>query len=118
MRNYGIVEKGWGFEEIFVSNNQYCGKFLHFNEGAKFSMHFHANKQETWYVVSGKFKLEIIDTENASTFEKILNEKDTWTNMPLVPHRLTCIEKGTVLEISTPDSVQDNYRVLAGDSQK
>jgi len=38
-------------------------------------------------------------------------------NDPLVPHRVTCLEAGTILEISTPDSVEDNYRVMPGDSQ-
>ena len=27
------------------------------------------------------------------------------------------IEEGTIIEVSTPDSVEDNYRVLPGDSQ-
>jgi hypothetical protein len=35
-----------------------------------------------------------------------------------VPHRLTCLEQGTIIEVSTADSVEDNYRVLPGDSQK
>jgi hypothetical protein len=26
-------------------------------------------------------------------------------------------EAGTIIEVSTPDSIQDNYRVLPGDSQ-
>lgn len=117
MRNFGIVKKGWGSEEIFVSNDLYCGKFMHFNTGAKFSMHFHAKKHETWYVLKGKFELQIIDTKTSKITTKILNEGCIWTNKPLQPHRLVCINEGTVLEISTPDSVEDNYRILPGDSQ-
>jgi hypothetical protein len=33
-------------------------------------------------------------------------------------HQLHCITEGTILEVSTPDSVEDNYRVMPGDSQK
>jgi hypothetical protein len=39
-------------------------------------------------------------------------------NAPLHPHQVICIEAGTILEVSTADSVEDNYRVLPGDSQK
>lgn len=118
MRLEGKVQKGWGSEEIFVTNDLYCGKFLHFNAGSKFSMHFHAKKHETWYVLSGKFVVEWINTFDASLCSKELNQGDVWENEQLLPHRLICIEQGSIIEVSTPDSVEDNYRVLPGDSQK
>jgi mannose-6-phosphate isomerase-like protein (cupin superfamily) len=114
----GFVPKGWGSELIWVSNDKYCGKLLNFNSGAKFSMHFHATKDETWYVLSGKFIVNCIDTSNAKQQSFELNEGSTWRNEPLFPHQLHCIEAGTIIEVSTPDSVEDNYRVLPGDSQK
>ena len=114
----GSVEKGWGSELIFASNDKYCGKFLNFNEGARFSMHFHSEKDETWFVLSGRFKVICINTINASQYEKELVVGDTWHNPPLLPHQVICIEKGTLIEVSTPDSVEDNYRVGKGDSQK
>jgi hypothetical protein len=40
-----------------------------------------------------------------------------WRNQPLFPHQLICIEEGSIIEVSTPDSVEDNYRILPGDSQ-
>ncbi len=45
MRLNGFVEKGWGSENIWASNDKYCGKMLNFKAGAKFSMHFHAVKE-------------------------------------------------------------------------
>ena len=118
MRLEGYVEKGWGHEFIWASNDKYCGKLLHFKKASKFSMHFHAQKEETWYVLSGRFEVRWIDTVDAS--EKIvqLYQGDTWHNKPLLPHQLICIEEGTIIEVSTPDSVEDNYRVQPGDSQK
>ena len=68
----GEVPKGWGSELIFATNDKYCGKFLNFNEGAKFSMHFHAEKDETWYVLSGKFIVRHIDTKTATVHENKL----------------------------------------------
>lgn len=114
----GTVTKGWGAEEIWVTNYYYCSKFMHFNAGASFSMHFHKEKVETWLVMSGTFKLVKIDTSNASEVERILLPGMIVHNDPLEPHQLFAITQGTILEVSTPDSVADNYRVRPGDSQK
>lgn len=114
----GFVEKGWGHEFIFATNDKYCGKLLKFNTGAKFSMHFHAEKDETWFVLSGKFLVRYIDTKDATQHEIELKTNDVWHNPPLFPHQVICIEEGTLIEVSTPDSVEDNYRVAKGDSQK
>ena len=62
MRLNGFVEKGWGSENIWASNDKYCGKMLNFNAGAKFSMHFHAEKDETWYLIIGRFVVRVIGT--------------------------------------------------------
>jgi len=91
---------------------------MNFNAGAKFSMHFHKDKDETWYIQSGKFIIRWIDTVNAEVYEKEVCDGDVWHNPPCRPHQIECIEAGTVIEVSTPDSIEDNYRVGKGDSQK
>ena len=114
----GYVEKGWGHELIWATNDRYCGKMMHFNTGARFSMHFHREKEETWYAQSGKFVVKWIDTKTAAQHEQLLVEGAVWHNPPCMPHQLICLQEGTVVEVSTPDSVEDNYRVQPGDSQK
>ena len=44
------IEKAWGYELIICNNDNYCGKLLVFKLGARFSMHYHMKKDETWYV--------------------------------------------------------------------
>jgi quercetin dioxygenase-like cupin family protein len=114
----GYVEKGWGHELIWATNDKYCGKMMNFNTGARFSMHFHATKEETWHVLNGRFEVHWINTKDASKDSQSLIAGDTWHNPPLFPHQLICLEAGTIIEVSTPDSVEDNYRVQPGDSQK
>jgi mannose-6-phosphate isomerase-like protein (cupin superfamily) len=114
----GFVQKGWGHEFIFATNDKYCGKLLKFNKDAKFSMHFHSVKDETWFVLSGKFLVKWIDTKTATINEIELKTNDVWHNPPLFPHQVICLEEGVLIEVSTPDSVEDNYRVAKGDSQK
>lgn len=114
----GFVEKKWGGETIFATNDKYCGKILNFNTGSKFSMHFHKEKDETWFVISGEYIVKYIDTVNASIHEIKLSPGDRWHNPPLLPHQVICIQEGSIIEVSTPDSIQDNYRVMPGDSQE
>jgi mannose-6-phosphate isomerase-like protein (cupin superfamily) len=117
-RLQGLVKKGWGSEYIWSTTDKYCAKFLNFEKNAKFSMHFHKDKDETWYVQSGEFLVKTINTSDASIQVKQLREGDVWHNPPMLPHQLICTQAGTIIEVSTPDSVEDNYRVLPGDSQQ
>jgi len=112
-----IVEKGWGREEIWAETLDYCGKNLVFETGKRFSMHFHREKDETWFVQSGRFRLIWIDTESARKHTRRLCPGDTWRNPPLMPHQLICLEAGTIVEVSTYDDPNDNYRIERGDSQ-
>ena len=115
----GKIDKGWGYEIIWATNDSYAGKLLVFEKvGSKFSMHFHREKDETWFVTEGRFKLRYIDTKTAKIIEKDLNEGDVWHNPPLLPHQLEALSPNSIIfEASTPDSVEDNYRIFPGDSQ-
>lgn len=115
----GVVQKGWGYELIWATTEDYCGKIMVFNkEGARTSMHFHKEKDETWFVNNGKFKVRYIDTKDSMLYEKDLNEGDTWHNPPLMPHQLIALQaESSITEVSTPDSVEDNFRIGPGDSQ-
>lgn len=112
------IPKGWG-EEIIITNNElYCGKILKFKQGAKFSMHFHRIKDETWYVNSGRFIYRWIDTETADTHEVNLSSGDVMRQRPCQPHQLECLEVGEIFEVSTQHFDDDSYRVWKGDSQQ
>jgi mannose-6-phosphate isomerase-like protein (cupin superfamily) len=116
----GYVEKGWGYELIFASTDKYCGKLMCFTRpGAKFSMHFHREKDETWFINAGQFMLRYIDTNTAELKELLLKEGDVWHNPPLQPHQVEALQPNSLIfEVSTADSVEDNYRIAPGDSQK
>lgn len=112
-----VVPKGWGSEVIFANNDMYCGKLLNFKQGAKFSMHFHLMKDETWYVAKGKFMLHWIDTETAARHTELLSVGDVVRNRQGEPHQLEALEESTIFEVSTKHYDSDSYRVEPGDSQ-
>lgn len=111
------VVKAWGYEDIIINNGNYCGKILHFNENAKFSMHFHLKKDETWYVNSGQFILSWIDTDRAISNVTILNPGDVMHVRPGQPHQVEALKEGDIFEVSTEHFDDDSYRILKGDSQ-
>lgn len=112
------VPKGWGEEIIICNNELYCGKILRFLAGAKFSMHYHMIKDETWYVNFGEFMYRWIDTEDATVKEVILKKGDTVRQRPGQPHQLEAFTEGEIFEVSTQHFDTDSFRVWKGDSQK
>lgn len=116
----GFVKKGWGYEQIFITNELYCLKALHFTKkGNSFSMHFHKDKDESWYVQQGSFILKLINTDTGLVEETLLGHEDTIRIRPFTIHQLIALEDDSrILEVSTADSVEDNYRVAPGDSQR
>lgn len=110
--------KKWGGELWICNNNEFCGKILEFNTGAKFSVHFHHYKREVFYVLEGKIKLTTINTENANETILILGVGDAVEISRLLPHQITALENSKIIEFSTEHLEEDSYRVAPGDSQK
>lgn len=113
-----IVEKKWGREIIIHNDEDYCGKILVFDKDARFSMHYHMKKRETWYVQDGLFRLRYINTENAEIHEVEIGAGEVIDIEPGLPHQLIALTKGEIFEISTQHFDDDSYRVGKGDSQK
>jgi len=108
-----FVEKPWGHELWIHNSPEYCGKLLVFpNAYSSFSMHYHMIKAESWYVQSGKFKFEYIDTELAISKDVILEEGDCVDITRGQPHRLTSLENNSIIfEVSTEHFDEDSYRI-------
>ena len=113
-----IVNKSWGKEIWIVNNEEYCGKILEFNAGSKFSMHFHVEKKETFYVLKGKLILNYFDLTNADKYSEELNIGDIVDINRFFPHQIQAIEDSSIIEFSTQHKDSDSYRIEKGDSQK
>ena len=110
------VDKEWGYE-LWRANNEeegYCGKLLYIKKGHSSSMHYHANKHETFYILKGKLELELIDTQSTQRTSIILEEGDTYVLERFLPHRLAPApgeDSVEFIEISTFHEDSDSYRV-------
>lgn len=110
-----IVKKGWGKEIWFVNNDEYCGKILCFDKGKKFSMHYHVEKKETWYIAKGKFLFSWICPEKGIVYNEYLNVGDVITNERGEAHQMEALEESEIFEVSTFHKDSDSYRIEKGD---
>jgi mannose-6-phosphate isomerase-like protein (cupin superfamily) len=98
----------WGSEEWIVNNEKYCGKILYINAGHRCSYHYHKIKDEVFFVLLGKVKMEV--------------DNDTFYMMPgdavHIPtgtlHRFTGITIARIIEVSTQHFEDDSYRLING----
>lgn len=100
-----IIEKVWGKEIVIHNSNLYCGKILEFKKDCYSSLHYHQEKTETWFVLSGQFILEYKDNL------KTLNPGDIVHLPPLTQHKLTAVTDSTILEVSTTHHDHDTTRL-------
>jgi len=100
-----IVEKVWGRELWIANTEDYCGKILKLNKGYQCSFHHHKNKDETFYVLSGKVLMEV-DGET-----KIMESEESVRIVPGVNHRFTGLENSKMIEFSTHHEESDSYRL-------
>ena len=114
MKSVKKVDKSWGYE-LWLANNEkenYCGKILYINPGYAGSMHFHSKKHETFYILEGTLKVDVLNPENAEKTTHLLEEGETFVLDHLTPHQLFATDKPVkFIEISTFHDDADSYRV-------
>ena len=109
-----IVEKPWGYEEIWAVNDKYVGKILFIKNGSKLSRQYHEVKDETIYVLDGVLLLELGDGDDILSVS--MKPGDVQRITPGLIHRF-CADCGTdvkLIEVSTPElddvvRIQDDY---------
>ena len=96
------VDKPWGHELIWALTDVYCGKVLFGRAGHSLSLQFHREKDESWFVQSGRAKLELGDAGQAALAEEVVGSGYAFHYTPGTVHRVTALEDTTILEVSTP----------------
>ncbi|TMM08967.1 MAG: cupin domain-containing protein [Actinobacteria bacterium] len=96
------VEKPWGWELIWAHAGAYVGKVLFVRAGQALSLQFHREKDESWYVESGRAKLELGAVGDAVLKTEVIAAGASFHFPPGTVHRVTALEDTTILEVSTP----------------
>ena len=96
------VDKPWGWELIWAIADDYVGKVLFVKTGESLSLQFHREKDESWYVQSGRAQLELGDAGQAVLNSEVVGPGACFRYRPGTVHRITALEDTTILEVSTP----------------
>jgi mannose-6-phosphate isomerase len=108
------VEKPWGSELIWALTEQYAGKILFVKAGESLSLQFHNVKEESWFVLEGRARLEIGRAGDSILDEVHIAAGEAYHFPPGTVHRVTGVEDTRILEVSTPQlddvvRLEDNY---------
>ena len=111
-----IEPKGWGREVWIANNSLYCGKILEISKGKRCSLHFHKLKTESFYLRSGRLRITLKESPNATAIREFeLGQGECMDVPPGLVHQMEAIEDSELYEFSTQHSESDSYRLVRGD---
>lgn len=94
------LERDWG-EEIFVAQTaHYLGKVLKMHAGTKGGLQRHAEKDETFYLVSGEALVRFDNGFGLVTVE--MHPGESYHVPPGAPHQVEAVTDCVFFEASTP----------------
>lgn len=97
------VEKPWGYELHWVREDApYMGKIMHVNEGGSLSLQIHDEKQESYFMMTGRAKL-IWENNKGEMIETEMQSGMGYATHVGQKHRIEAITDCDVIESSTPE---------------
>ena len=98
------IDKPWGYEKVLIFTEKYLTKELYIKEGLRTSFHYHNEKDETMYIMSGSGYIEFEDRK------EYFGPNDSIRIKPGIIHSIVATENTTLHEVSTP-YLDDTVRV-------
>ena len=98
------TDKPWGYEKVLILTEKYLTKELYIKEGFQTSFHYHDEKDETMYILSGSGYIEFED------HKEYFSKNDSIRIEPHVVHSIVATENTILHEVSTP-YLDDTIRV-------
>jgi mannose-6-phosphate isomerase-like protein (cupin superfamily) len=95
------VDKPWGSELIWAETEDYAGKILFVKAGESLSLQYHEVKDESWYVLEGRARLELGEVGQDALDVLEIVPGQAFRFRPGTVHRLTGIEDTRIIEVST-----------------
>jgi len=108
------VPKDWGYE-IWLINEEYCGKILHLDKGKRCSFHYHKIKDEVLYVQNGRITVRFAEHDDLSTADSVvLTPGMSFHVKPGLRHQMYAEEDTDIFEFSTHHENSDSIRIIPG----
>ena len=118
-----FTPKSWGYESL-IDNRDYCGKILFFHKGKMGSLHYHQEKAETFFILSGRVEVDVLSLtmgplgyEVPPDFDRqletvLLGQGESIYLPPGTAHRVEALYDTTIIEVSTPHKDEDTFRIV------
>ena len=108
------IEKPWGYELIWAHTDVYVGKILFVRAGESLSLQFHREKDESWFVESGRAELELGGAGQTVLNAEVIGPGASFHFAPGTVHRVRALEDTRIFEVSTPQledvvRLEDSY---------
>ncbi len=92
-------EKPWGTELVLAQNDSYVGKLLHLRRGESVSRHYHTERRETLYLLSGTVLLTLRTPREMQV--TTMARSEAYHIPPGLTHWLEAVETSEILEITS-----------------
>lgn len=92
-----VVDKPWGREDWLVVGDRIVMKRLVINQGSRFSLQLHEQKEEAWIFTKGRARLRLGETVGEVGPGKVVHIR------PGTVHRLEALEDLELIEVSTTE---------------
>ena len=114
----GKIDRSWGYEIVWASNDNYCGKILVFEkQGSSTTTQIHKNKRKSWFINAGKFRITFINVKTGKTEQAILEEGKTVDIAEMSPHSVEALVPGSMIfEVGTVDNIDDQFKLSPDDA--
>lgn len=107
-----IKDYNWGKEIIWTSSQEYCGKILVFEKSEMSTpLHFHKQKNKSWFVNAGKFVITWIDTTDGQAYSKELPEGSVFEVPALMPVKLKSLQDNSAIAECSDSNLEDFYQL-------
>lgn len=119
VQDYTVVKKNWGAEYWIVNCHLYCMKVLVLAKGRMCSIHYHREKDETFYISDGLVRLELWHNVDVAMFDqhRPTNVMTLWQGAsiripPRTAHRFYGEKHSSLIEVSTMHREEDSVRLV------
>lgn len=110
-----VVPKIWGHEVWIKNFEKYCGKLLFIVNDHMSSWHYHAVKEETLYLQSGRLAVFYSQGDNIDEASVAILAPGDSFHIPIgLRHRLKAQENCELFEFSTEHKDEDSIRLTPG----
>lgn len=108
-----VVKTDYGYEIVWSSTSSYAGKILVFEKPqSKLGLHFHKQRNKSWFVNAGKFRIQWIDTADGKHYVKELPEGSTFHVPALMPVALeSLIANSAMAEAGDAEIENDTFKL-------